>query len=188
MNEDKVGLAIDEHNKKIEPFKWEGFIVIASGSKKKRFTVYLHEVYQKVKTAYPSKFNKKFVQYLTGTQLELSKVKILMRKYNKCLFKVEVDSLRDSQENVAEFEPWMFMPWGKYKYEFIDDLPEIDPEYCLWLIKTREEKKGTEWGEFEYNNLDRHILSEEFRSRVNELWGKKVKQAKADELKNDKSI
>lgn len=166
----KIALAVDAHNKKIDPYACEGFIVIASGSKKKRFTVYLHEVWMRGATPQPSKYRqcREFIQYLTGQELELSQVKMLMRKYKTCMFKIEVDELRDSREKVAEIEPWKFIPWGKYKYALIDDLVESDPDYCAWLIKTREEKRRSEWNDYGLTSLDSYIVSEGFKQRVAE--------------------
>lgn len=189
----RISVAVDKHNGEIKPFAWEGFIVIASGSKKKRFTVYLYDVWIKGSTPYPSKYkqNRRFIQYLTGQDLELAQVRMLMRKYKNCMFKIEVDELRDSREKVAEIEPWMFMPWGKYKYAFIDDLIETDPDYCAWLIKTREEKTKTEWNEYALTNLDRYIVSDSFKDRVAEKrmilkakWREEL--LKAEKLKKSK--
>lgn len=166
----KISLAVDAHNEKIDTYLCKGFIVIASGSKKKRFTVYLHDVWIKGATAYPSKYkqNREFIQYLPGQELELAQVRMLMRKYKNCMFKIEVDELRDSREKVSEIEPWKFMPWGKYKYALIDDLVESDPDYCAWLIKTREEKRKSEWNDYGLTSLDSYIVSDGFKQRVAE--------------------
>lgn len=163
VNEDLIK-KIDKHNESILNKKndIEYFLVLKTGAKGKRYTLYIYEAFKLRNGEYrPSLYKDKqyFLTYLSEPSDILKYIK--SKDYKNFLVKLKQIELNSSKTNDVPI--WKFLKFGKYSKTNIDDLPNIDYGYCVWLIKNSTERKyKSEW----FNQLDEYILSNEFQSKV----------------------
>lgn len=167
MEKDKIKDKIDKHNDLIKErgVNVEFFLILKTGAKGKRFTLYKYEAYKLKNGKYiPSRsflgiVNKNFIKYLDSPEQILPYLKNI--KYRDVLFEIKQFELNTSE--TASVEKWKFLQFGKYAKTNIDELPKIDYGYCVWLIKNSTERKfKSEW----FNQLDEYIISQSFQDKV----------------------
>ena len=164
MTNDDLIKKIEKHNESILNKKnnIEYFLVLKTGAKGKRYTLYIYEAFILRNGEYrPSLYKDKqyFLTYLSEPSDILKYIK--SKDYKNCLVKLKKIELNSKE--TANIDVWKFLKFGKYSGTNIDDLPSVDYGYCVWLIKNSTERKyKSEW----FNQLDEYILSDYFQNKV----------------------
>ena len=167
MKKEDIKAEIDIHNESIakRDVNVKFFMILKTGAKGKRFTLYQYRAYRLRNGKYvPSRSvlgsnNKWFIGYMESPNDILLYLK--KKEYKDCIFEVKQFEINTCE--TASIEKWKFLQFGKYAKTNIDDLPKIDYSYCIWLIKNSTERKFK--SDF-FNQLDEYIISQSFQDKV----------------------
>lgn len=133
---DEVNNFVKAYNKEVCGYHTNWYLIITSGDKRKRFSIWQHEAKRYMGRSYPDSKNKSHL-CITTFETMLSDIMTILSEFPQeksgIYVKIKCDFLISENIEIPEEK---IVPFGKYKGINVDQLKEIDEKYYDWLLIT----------------------------------------------------